>query len=153
MGEIWWAEWRTDFPFLTLITSLAWLTKNLKVKVKKVWSLSSVYFTERFSKNIQCDNDKIRIATDLNFGEILNNNLAWFTGLKRYMQKQVDHSKLYRSTNVLGWKSLLQKRLRILNNNKTWSHYNRVTAGVNNFWLIMTSEKESSISIQPFCVY
>ena len=30
LGEIRWTEWRTGFPFFTLITSLAWLTSTLK---------------------------------------------------------------------------------------------------------------------------
>ena len=34
--------------------------------------------------------------------------------------------------NILGWKCLLQKRFRILNNNKTWPRYNRVTTLLSN---------------------
>ena len=28
LGEIWWAKRQTDFPFLTLVTSSAWLTRG-----------------------------------------------------------------------------------------------------------------------------
>ena len=38
-------------------------------------------------KYFQCDNDNNKNATDQKSGEILNNNLAGFACLKRYMQK------------------------------------------------------------------
>ena len=42
-------------------------------------------------------------------------------------KKQVDCSKINMSTNILRVEGLLQKRLGILNNNKTLPHYKRVT--------------------------
>ena len=44
LGVIRWAEWRTHFPFLTLVTSLAWPTKNHLLWNKQTkWLL--IYFT------------------------------------------------------------------------------------------------------------
>ena len=62
---------------------------------------------------------------------------------------QVDRSKLYMRTNILGWKSLLQKRIL---NNKTWPRYNRVTT----YRLIVTSSsmnENTSKWIQNMCPF
>ena len=67
--------------------------------------------------------------------EILNNDVAGFACLKRYMKQQVDHGKLYMRTKIEGWAVCSKKRWAvcskkgwgILNNNKILPGYIRVT--------------------------